>query len=154
MGTAPNKKPRRAIALLLWGLCWISLCARAASEGEQNLFGLLVLGHEVRSFQSCADHRTYWLQLDPKIREQVESNYRRLTRKPYEPLLTEATLEPSAGPVGEFARDFDGVRRLVAIRRVFPESACDALEVEPRMEPTPDRSRRNLLAPPAAGRNQ
>jgi len=82
---------------------------------------LLVLGHEVRSLQLCSDARVFWVQAPAVLRKQMEAEYRRLTRGPYEAVYIELEGKFSEHhPASGFAADYDGtivVREVRAVSR-------------------------------------
>ena len=74
---------------LATGLVGVLLLTGAGILAGAELRGLLVLGHEVRSLQPCGDAGVFWLHAPGALRQQLQADYRRLAKRPYQPLYPE-----------------------------------------------------------------
>jgi len=90
--------------------------------------GLLVLGHEARSLQLCADARVFWLQAPAPLRQQLETEYRRFAKRPYEAVYVELEGAFSEHTASGFAADYDGTILVREVRSVSRDGvdACGA----------------------------
>ena len=104
------KLARCVIALLL--------LAGAGTLSGAELRGLLVFGHEVRSLQPCGDTRVFWVHAPGALQQQLQTDYHRLAKRPYEPLYVEIEGEFSQHDVSGFAADYDGTIVVSEVRSV------------------------------------
>jgi len=103
---------------LATGLLGILLLTGARTLAGTELRGLLVFGHEVRSLQLCGDPRVFWVQAHTAVRQQLETEYHRLARRPYETLYAELEGDFSEHPTSAFAADYDGTVTVREVRSV------------------------------------
>jgi uncharacterized membrane protein len=113
---------------LVTGLLGVSLLTDVGTLVGMELRGLLVLGHEVRSLQPCGDTRVFWLHAPGTLRQQLQADYRRLAKRPYEPLYVEIEAVFGEHPVSAFAVDYDGTIVVSEVRSVSRDGieACGA----------------------------
>jgi uncharacterized membrane protein len=99
--------------------------------------GLLVLGHEVRSLQLCGGTRVFWLHAPGPLRQQLQTEYDRLTNRPYQPVYIEIAGEFSEAPASGFAADYDGTVVISEVRLVSGDGieACGAEPPSEALEP-------------------
>jgi hypothetical protein len=71
---------------LTLGFFGILLLIGAGILTGAEMRGLLGFGHEVRSLQFCDDARVFWLHAPGALRQQLETEYRRLAARPCEAL--------------------------------------------------------------------
>ena len=105
----------------------VLLFTSAGTLSGAELRGLLVFGHEVRSLQPCGDTRVFWVHA-PGALQQLQTDYRRLAKRPYAPLYVEIEGEFSQHRVSEFAADYDGTIVVSEVRSVSADGieACRA----------------------------
>ena len=115
---------------LATGLLGVLLLTGAGILAGEELRGLLVLGHEVRSLQPCSDARVFWLHAPGALRQQLQADYRRLAKRPYDPLYVEIEGEFSKHQASGFAADYDGTIVISAVRSVSGDGieACRAAQ--------------------------
>ncbi len=94
--------------------------------GERIVEGWVTIGHEVRSFEPCADPEAHWVLGDSPALDAMMGSYRavRSETKPYAPLLM--VLAGSAGepPATGFGADYAVGWRVTRIVRTVPEGDC------------------------------
>ncbi len=112
------------------------------TTASSDLRGSLVLGHEVRTLQPCAESKSYWLNLPTSLRRELEVSYRRIVSRPYEPVYAELQGEILDQPAeGGFAAGYDGVIDVEAASVVsaWAKGACGeslaGLKPEPTQQP-------------------
>jgi putative lipoprotein len=122
---------------LTTGLLVVLLLTGAGTLAGAELRGLLVLGHEVRSLQPCGDTRVFWLHAPGALHQQLQADYRRLAKQPYEPLYVEIEGAFSEHPVSAFAADYDGTIVVSEVRSVSRDGieACGAGQPASAPEP-------------------
>jgi putative lipoprotein len=115
----------------LAGLFAIALLSGAVTACTTDMRGVLVFGHEARSLQPCGHARVFWVHVpDALVREQLKGEYRRLVKRPYEPVYVELEGRYADQPSAGFAADYDGtieVRELHSMSREGVE-ACRVRE--------------------------
>ncbi|MGR8921570.1 MAG: COG3650 family protein [Gammaproteobacteria bacterium] len=95
----------------------LGLCS-AVTSGEE-LRGLLVVGHEVRSFRPCGGDRDLWVEADRATWQALARAYEQIAEAAYDPVYAEVEGSVSATPADTgFARDYDGRIEIRAIRAV------------------------------------
>ena len=101
-----------------------TLVSTTVSAAEMR--GLLVLGHEARSLQPCDNGQTLWVNVHGALRQQLTAAVHQLTTRPYEAVYVVLDGEPSTGPTGEFAKDYDGSVEVREVRLISKEGvdAC------------------------------
>ncbi len=103
---------------LTTGLLGVLLLTGAGTLAGAEMCGLLVFGHEVRSLQPCGDTRVFWVQVPDTLRERLETDYRRLTTRPYEAVYVEIEGKFNEDPASGFAADYDGTIEVREVRSV------------------------------------
>ena len=88
------------VALLLLG--------HVESVHAEEMEGMLVFGHEVRTLQMCGDTRTFVVRASEGESQQVASDDRRLATGPYEPVYVRLEGELVDQPTTGLTRDYDG----------------------------------------------
>jgi uncharacterized membrane protein len=113
---------------LAMGFLTVLLLTNTGTLAGAEMRGLLVLGHEARSLQLCSDARVFWLQAPAALRQQLETEYRRLAKRPYEAVYVELEGEFSEHPASGFAADYDGTILVREVRSVSRDGidACGA----------------------------
>jgi len=106
-------------------LCAILLFAIAGTVRAQELQGLLVLGHEVRTLQPCGDERTFWVRA-PQVGQELAGAYQHLATTPYEPVFAALEGVFIDRQTTGFAADYDGTIEVHTVRLVSREkvAAC------------------------------
>jgi membrane-bound inhibitor of C-type lysozyme len=119
------------------GLLGVLLLSTAGSLAGAEMRGLLVFGHEVRSFQLCGDSKVFWISAPGSLHRWLQTEYRGLANRPYEPLYAEIEGEFSEHPVSEFSTDYDGTIVVSEVRSVSGEgiAACRAEQLATAFEP-------------------
>jgi uncharacterized membrane protein len=119
------------------GLLGILLLTGAGTLAGAELRGLLVFGHEVRSLQPCGDARVFWLHAPGALHQQLHADYRRLAKRPYDPLYVEIEGVLSEHPVSGFAADYDGSIVVSEVRSISGDGieACSAGQAATAPEP-------------------
>jgi len=76
--------------------------------GERIVEGWVTIGHEVRSFEPCADPEPHWLSGDSPALDAVVASYREAcpVAKPYTPLLMVLAGSSSEPPATGFGADY------------------------------------------------
>jgi len=122
---------------LATGLLGVLLLTDVGTLAGAELRGLLVLGHEVRSLQPCGDTRVFWLHAPGALHQQLQADYRRLAKRPYQPLYVEIEGAFSEHPAGGFAADYDGTIVVSEVRSVSRDGieACGAGQPAAAPEP-------------------
>jgi putative lipoprotein len=93
-------------------------------ESPQLLRGLLVLGHEVRSFKPCDSEQDLWVM--DETGGDLARIYEDLTSAVYQELYTVLSGEIGPPPSDGFGVDYAGSIRVVALSHAAPEShACN-----------------------------
>ena len=100
--------------LALLAMLVLLCCSRSAQE----LSGIVVYGHEVRTVQLCGQPKVYWLQMTVEQQQRLKREQQRLTRQPYQGVYLDFRGETVADSSGEFAKQYDGTIRLEAILNV------------------------------------
>ena len=94
--------------------------------GERIVEGWITIGHEVQSFEPCADPEAHWLLGDSPALDAVVASYReaRPVAKPYTPLLM--VLAGSAGkpPASGFGADYAAGWRVTRVVRTVHIGDC------------------------------
>jgi hypothetical protein len=94
--------------------------------GERIVEGWVSIGHEVRSFEPCADPEPHWLSGDSPALDDVVASYRELrpVAQPYAPLLM--VLAGSAGepPVTGFGAEYAAGWRVKRVLRAVEMADC------------------------------
>ena len=94
--------------------------------GERIVEGWVTIGHEVQSFEPCADPEAHWLLGDSPALDAVVASYReaRPVAKPYTPLLM--VLAGSAGkpPASGFGADYAAGWRVTRVVRTVHIGDC------------------------------
>jgi len=122
---------------LATGLLGVLLLTGAGILAGEELRGLLVLGHEVRSLQPCGDARVFWLHAPGALHQQLQADYRRLAKRPYQPVYAEIEGAFSEHPVSGFAADYDGTIVVSEVRSVSDGiKACGAGRAAVSSEPS------------------
>lgn len=122
------------------GLLGILLITCGGTLAGAEMSGLLVLGHEVRSLKLCGDARVFWVQMPAALRQQLDTEYRRLATRPYEAVYVELEGEYGAHPASGFAADYDGtieVRAIHEVRSVSRDGAEACGAGQPVVTPGP-----------------
>jgi uncharacterized membrane protein len=122
---------------LATGLLGVLLLTGAGILAGEELRGLLVLGHEVRSLQPCSDARVFWLHAPGALHRQLQADYRRLAKRPYEPLYAEIEGAFGEHPASAFAADYNGTIVVSEVRSVSRDGieACGAGQPAATSEP-------------------
>jgi uncharacterized membrane protein len=122
------------LAMCLMGFL---LFTGAGTLSGAELHGLLVFGHEVRSLQPCGDTRVFWVHAPDALHQQLQADYRRLVKRPYEPVYVEIEGEFSEHPVSGFAADYDGTIVISEVRSISGDGieACGAGQPAAAFEP-------------------
>lgn len=105
-----------------------------------ELRGLLVFGHEVRSLQPCGDTRFFWVHAPGALQQQLQTDYHRLAKRPYQPLYVEVEGEFSQRDVSGFAADYDGTIVVSAVRSVSGDGIDACRAEQPAAAPAPPAS--------------
>ena len=115
----------------------VLLFTGAGTLSGAELHGLLVFGHEVRSLQPCGDMRVFWMHAPDALHQQLQADYRRLAKRPYEPVYVEIEGEFSEHPVSGFAADYDGTIVISEVRSVSGDGieACGMVQPAAASEP-------------------
>ena len=122
---------------LTTGLLVVLLLTGAGTLAGAELRGLLVLGHEVRSLQPCGDTRVFWLHAPGALHQQLQADYRRLAKRPYQPLYIEIEGAFSEHPVGGFAADYDGTIVVSEVRSISGDGIEACGTGQPAAAPEP-----------------
>lgn len=104
-------------------------CSRPVAE----LSGIVTYGHEVRTVQLCGYPQLYWLHMTPEQHDQMEAEYQKLARQPYQELYLDFTGQLEDINPGEFAKSDEGTIRIEQIRAVsaiIPDN-CDRVRSSP-----------------------
>ena len=88
----------------------------------ERLSGILIYGHEVRSFQPCDSDRMFWIHATGEHHRELLGQYNRLDAGPYEKLYAEIDGEFSDQMAGMFSRDFDVVINLNQVHQVSKQA--------------------------------
>jgi uncharacterized membrane protein len=118
----------------------VLLLTGAGALSAAELRGLLVFGHEVRSLQPCGDTRVFWVHAPAALRQQLQTDYRRLATRPYEPLYVEIEGEFSKHQASGFAADYDGTIVISAVRSVSGDGIDACRAAQPAAAPAPPAS--------------
>jgi hypothetical protein len=94
--------------------------------GERIVAGWVTIGHEVRSFEPCADPEPHWLSGDSPALDSVIGSYReaRLMAKPYTPLLMVLSGSASEPPATGFGADYAAGWRATRLVRTDQTGDC------------------------------
>ena len=103
----------------------ILLLVTAGTVMAQELQGLLVLGHEVRTLQPCGDKRTFWVHA-PQSGQELASAYQHIATTPYEPVFAALEGVFVDRQTTGFAADYDGTIEVHTVRLLSREkvAAC------------------------------
>lgn len=90
------------------------------------MHGMLVYGHEARTFQPCGETRTLWVNASGWLHRQLQTEYQNLIKTPYQSVYVEIVGEILDQAVGEFAKDYEAVIEVRELRVISPEGigAC------------------------------
>jgi hypothetical protein len=94
--------------------------------GERIVEGWVTIGHEVRSFEPCADTKVHWLLGDSPALAAVMGSYRdaRRASKPYTPLLMVLAGSADEPPATGFGADYAAGWRVTRVLRSVPAGDC------------------------------
>jgi hypothetical protein len=94
--------------------------------GERIVEGWVRIGHEVRSFEPCADPEAHWLLGDSPALDAVMESYRevRLAAKPYTPLLMVLAGSAAEPPAAGFGADYAVGWRVTRLLRTVEVGDC------------------------------
>lgn len=94
--------------------------------GERIVEGWVTIGHEVRSFEPCADPEPHWLLGDSPALDAVVASYRETcpVDKPYTPLLMVLAGSSSESPATGFGADFSAGWRATRVVRTVHSGDC------------------------------
>jgi len=100
--------------------------ARTLDPGEEVLEGWVRFGHEVRSFEPCAEPRSYWLMGDSPALPALESALRGAAAgaEPWPPRLMVLAGRRTASPRDGFGADHDAGWQVTKVVRVASEGEC------------------------------
>jgi uncharacterized membrane protein len=118
----------------------VLLFTGAGTLSGAELRGLLVYGHEVRSLQPCGDTRVFWVHAPGAVHQQLQTDYRRLAKRPYEPLYVEIEGEFSQHQMSGFAADYDGTIVVSEVRSVSADGIEACRAAQPAAAPEPPAS--------------
>jgi putative lipoprotein len=122
---------------LATGLLGALLLTGVGILAGEELSGLVVLGHEVRTLQPCGDARVFWLHAPGVLHQQLQADYRRLAKRPYEPLYIEIEGVFSEQPVSGFAADYDGTIVVSEVRSISGDGIEACGTGQPAAAPEP-----------------
>lgn len=94
--------------------------------GERIVEGWVTIGHEVRSFEPCADPEPHWLSGDSPALDVVVESYREAcpVAKPYAPLLMVLAGSASEPPATGFGDDYAAGWRATRVVRTVHIGDC------------------------------
>jgi hypothetical protein len=94
--------------------------------GEQIVEGWVKIGHEVRSFEPCADPVPHWLSGDSPVLDAVVASYREAgpVAKPYAPLLMVLAGSAREPPATGFGADYAAGWRATRVLRTVQIGNC------------------------------
>ena len=82
---------------------------------SNNMSGVMIYGHEVRTVRLCNQTKTYWVQTTAEITDRLKSHAPGMPKQPYQEFYLEFTGALASENKGEFAKDYDGVISLKKI---------------------------------------
>jgi len=96
------------------------------NPGERIVEGLVTIGHEVRSFEPCAEPQAHWLMGDSPALGPLIAAHRDAVAgaQAYTPLLTILAGHPSEPPVSGFGADYSAGWRVTRVVRALPTGDC------------------------------
>lgn len=124
------KKPL-AIAVLLFLLNLLQACDNSANSGITGTSaqavhkGFYIYGHEVNSFQPCAQELVYWVNGSNELLEQLQQNYQRHSTQVYAEVYVELTGKFGPRATDGFAMDYDGQFEVTALLKMDKKSNHD-----------------------------
>ena len=121
--TAPPQSRRGAWFVVEGGRLVV---AGTLGPGEEVLEGWVRFGHEVRSFEPCAEPRSYWLMGDSPALAAVEGALRSAAAgtDPWPPRLMVLAGRRTASPRDGFGTDHDAGWQVTKVLRVASEGEC------------------------------
>lgn len=104
------------------------LSTAACSPDADCREGLVVWGHEVRSFRPCDSEKDLWLVGSQEVLERLISDCESLTDVPYTPIYVELCGMEGPQATDGFAADYDGVFTVISVvnSRKATEDDCRA----------------------------
>ena len=100
--------------------------------GERIVEGWVTIGHEVRSFEPCADPVTYWVIGDSPAQNTLINAYRQTMadEAPYAPRLMVLAGSPSEPPAIGFGADYTAGWRVTRVLRTVQGGDCRSDQIE------------------------
>lgn len=102
------------VSVLFLVLNFLQACDNAAISGNETSAaqrvhkGYYIYGHEVNSFQPCAQELVYWINGSNEVLEILQQNYFKLSSEPYQEVFVELTGDFGTKASDGFAMDHDG----------------------------------------------
>lgn len=107
-------------ALLLLCVFNLQACAQPVNE----LSGVVVYAHEVRTVRLCGSTQQLWLHAKPERLMQLKSALQKITQQPYQESYIEFTGKMLDEPPGELAREYEGtieIEQILKLSAIAPD---------------------------------
>jgi hypothetical protein len=98
----------------------------STDELDQIIHGLVIIGHEVRSFRPCGKQTELWLMGPAPALQAILSAYHQVVPDPkrYRPVFMVLAGRQVDPPLHGFGADYDGAFLTTHLVRVRPEASC------------------------------
>jgi hypothetical protein len=89
--------------------------------GDSPLRGFYKWGNEIESFTPCGSSKTYWVEADPALLQQLRgssASYSSAVNQAYQPIYVEVSGTLESGIPDGLAADYDGVYRFTEVHSI------------------------------------
>jgi len=114
----PRHTAARALRGVGQSIVVATMLLLSAATFAEDMRGVLVYGHEVRTLRFCSDERLYWVVADADVRERIVAGVARETDQPYQPVMLDFDGRFVDRPLPGLAADVDGMIEVLAVRSV------------------------------------
>lgn len=126
-----HKLPPVSVILLL--LNFFQVCDNAAISGNETSTaqrvhkGYYIYGHEIDSFQPCAQKLVYWVNGSDEVPEILQQNYFKHSSEPYAEVYVELTGDFRPKASDGFAMDYDGQFQVESMLKMNKKSGHECM---------------------------